>query len=413
MDLSEKLVAPDLAVVRSQPNAIEKTRPGATRILSKIVGDALALTNKEKLRLATARFRIGQDELREPDYLQLVAWAEQLQLAPREVLRRLKAGLGPEDDETKIENGSFIKLLWDPGLLPLCDFQISHALRLQVLSFTPMVDFPPPLHASPGYALQARILNLSTAALPELKRLVCAGVGLESLVVGQAAKLESLDCGENELTRLDLANVPELLNLDCANNGLTELDLADVPELLNLDCHGNWINGLNLGSTPKLQRLDCSDNDIQVMTLTNLPELVELDCSNPARDRDADQAQPLRRLDLRGVPKMERLICHSNRLESLDLSCVPKLQYLTCSDNPLAELDLSGVALLEGLFCQGLPKEPLAGDYDSPWIAAMAGRWDPPWIAVLDIRELRLLKTLDCDRRTLVIQRPDQHFSPE
>lgn len=328
------------ALVPRPPDALEKAALGAKRILSCMVGDTLAL--------ATSKFRIGGYEWHEAEYLQLMAWAEQLGLSPDELLRRLKG------EETTIENNRFITLRWDVGLLPLSEFRVSQELRLTQLSFV-----------GPGYDLPPSISRISTVALPELKRLDCAIVGLKTLATGRMTSLESLECSGNHLKLLDLEPFPNLKTLNCFINCLTTLNLTHVPQLVELDCSDNLIAELDLRSVPNLRRLNCSDNNMQKLVLRNLPKLVELDCENSAWDKSAGWGRHLEMLDLRGAPNLTRLNCWDNALEYLDLRCVPQLEDLNCASNLLTELD---------------------------------------------IRPLFHLKKLLCDDRTRLIQHPDQHF---
>lgn len=388
------------------PSAVEKAETGARRVLSGMVADTLALATKEQFASAKSKLRTGEYEWCEPDYQQLMSWAEQLKMAPLEVLRRLKEGLRRKGDETRIENGKFIKLNWDPGLLPVSEFQISFPIELTDLSFAPIdaiddckdtlkdLDGVPADGQLPeGYCLSARVVQISTTALPKLRRLDCAAsIGLKNLAMASASALERLDCSWNLLSTLDLGSFPNLRELACSDNGpLESLDLRCVPELLELNCQGNLIRALDLRPVPKLQRLNCSDSDMQELVPPSLPELVELDCENSSWDKSAGLGRYLEKLDLRGVPNLRRLNCFSNALDNLDLSCVPQLRDLNCVYNLLVDLDVSCVPMLEVLRCENCSYESV-------------------WIKTLDVRPLFHLKELHYDKRTRLIQRPDQHF---
>lgn len=380
-------------LVRKPTSGLEKVDPGAKRVLSSMVSDALTLARVTQRTLETRKFRVGDVDLCEPDYLQIRAWAEQLGLSSFEVLRRLKEGLRFKGNETRIENGKFTKLNWDPGLLPVSEFQISFELEITQLSFAPMDVIAERCdddlavlegiskwdELSREYDDTARILRISSICLSALKQLDCACIGLECLAIEFAPSLERLDCTQNCLSALNLRPFPNLKELLCLSNLIEKLDLCSVP---------------------KLRKLNCDDNDMQELVLPNLPELVELDCVNSGYDKDSGLGQFLKTIDLRGAPNLERLNCFSNRFETLNLSCVPKLKYLDCSGNPLAELALSDVPLLETLKYSSLRPEWFMG-------------WNPPWIGTLDIRGLSHLKKLECDKRTRVVQRPDQHFASE
>lgn len=390
------------ALVPRPPDALEKAAPGAKRILSGMVVDTLAL--------AARKFRIGEIELDELDYLQLMAWAKQLKLTPIEVLRRLKEGLRWKGRETRIENGKFVKLNWDAGILPASDFQILYPIEITDLSFTPIhsiaegsfdlqeeFDGVPAGNALPqGYDANNRILKISTVPLPKLKFLDCSDIGLETLSVERADSLEHLICA---IEKLDLKPFPNLRELRCLDmRAITSLDLSGVPKLLELNCESNLIKNMDLRLVPRLRKLNCSDNDMQELILPDLPDLVELECENSIWDKGAGLGRYLEKIDLRGAPNLKRLNCRDNMLEDLHLSRVPKLKHLDCSWNPLTELNLTDVPLLETLKCYNIPIEYWSNR-------------NPPFIGSLDISGLRCLKELDCDNRTQIIQRPDQHFN--
>jgi Leucine Rich Repeat (LRR) protein len=431
----------DFALVPRSSGALEKAEPGAKRILAGMVADTLALANRDSRAPSAPKFRIGVYELCEPDYLQLMAWAEQVRLTPLEVLRRLKEGLRRKGNETRIENGKFTKLNWDAGLLPVSDFQISYALELTELSFPPIESIdesgPEDLEGitaeedcPQGYDYSARILRISAVDLPKLRRLDCTCIGLENLAVVLAPALERLDCGWNRLSTLDLCFCPKLKELICVGNRILDhLDLKPVPELVELDCRMNQIKELHLSPATKLKKLNCGDNFMEELVLPYLPVLVELvccsntyyggtvlekidlkntpnlrvlDCSYNAlqnldlsavpglRELDCDH-NPLTKLDLSPVPMLERLDCSWTHLRQVDLSGVAKLKELSCSSTLLTEVDLSPVPLLESLYCSNQ-------DYDSVWIKT------------LDIRPLHHIKEFDYYPKTHLIQRPEQHF---
>jgi Leucine-rich repeat (LRR) protein len=156
-------------------------------------------------------------------------------------------------------------------------------------------------------------------------------------------------------------SLPDTLTiLICDNLGLRELDVSHVSGLEYLSCSGNELASLDLSRVPKLERLTLSGNRITT-------------------------------IDLSRVPRLEGLKLDGNHVKSLDVSGLPKLRLLSCDFTQLTSLDLSRVPDLEGLFCCGNQIEQL------------------------DIRPLRNLQDLfykdDSRCRTILIQRPDQHFS--
>ena len=431
----------DSALVPRSPSALEKTKPGTKRIVLGMVTDTLALANRDSLAPAAPKFRIGDHALCEPDYLQLIAWAEDLNLSPLEVVRRLREGLRRKGNETKIENGKLIELNWDVGLLPISNFRISFPLELTELSFARydvdgnFEDLEEGVGELPeGYCLSARIHQISAVALPKLQRLNCASVGLESMAMAPALALERLDCSWNRVSTLDLLSFPNLKLLDCADNRVLEsLDLKPVPELLELDCHMNRIKELDLSPASKLRKLNCSDNFMDELVLPYLPELVELVCSNGQYNGKPGY---LTRIDLRNTPNLKVLDCGRNDIKTLNLSAVPRLRELDCGYNRLAELDLSPVPMLLKLDCcrtclreLDLSGVPMLVELDCCWtdlreldlsrvpmlkrLSCYTESYDSAWVESLDIRPLHHLAELSYDQRTRLIQRTDQHFSSD
>ena len=105
--------------------SIAITRPGAGRVLSELVGDTLALARREPL------FAIGEYQWCEPDYRQILLWAEVLALEPEEVIRRLLVRdslyLNCDGKElgfclyktTAFRIGKMMGINWDLNLLPI------------------------------------------------------------------------------------------------------------------------------------------------------------------------------------------------------------------------------------------------------------------------------------------------------
>jgi len=321
----------NVALVRRPPSALEKAQPGAKRILSDIVADALALADKKPTAPAAAKFRIGQYEWCEPDYRQILVWAKACSLRPEEVIERLLKGPKGTNDswrETRFENGMLLKISWDFELLPLWDFQWIDGLRITHLF----------IYSQPYMAI-----------LPD----------------GWARK------------RLPL-KLPQLTHLACPRVGLRELDLSECPRLHALGCSENWITHLDLASVPNLTALDCRANDIEELDVSPVPRLIELHCGHNGLLR---QVKGLRRLTMPRLPNLTSLSCYSNRLSSLDLSGLPSLTCLDCSRNEIRGLDLSTVPLLEELSCHSNPMKfldirPLHHLKHSYWEDIMADSCD-------------------------------------
>ena len=336
------------ALITKRSTAIEQTCAGAREILSTMVSDALVLVRESSL--TAARFRIGNHDLREPDYRQIQLWANALELDAEEVIRRLEnCSLETrryQNDEwvdanitTRIENGSIVSLVWDFDILPLTAFEWVDGLVIREAGFT---GSPTP---------------------PRLR--LCLPL------------LSFLSCDELELVELDLTNVPELIGLKVNRNLLAKLDLSYVHRLIWLDCYGNVLTELDLSNVPGLTYLSCGSNRLTKLDLSSVPGLAKLMC----------HTNELTELDLSNVPGLTFLACGINKLTELDLSNVPRLKELWCSDNQLTKLDLCSVPGLIKL-----------------WVERNK-------IMKLDISHLRCLTQFCCDLFVLVATHPTQKLA--
>jgi hypothetical protein len=284
-----------LAVARQEPS----------RVLSEMVGDTLALARREPL------FKIGEYEWCEPDYRQILLWAEQLVLMPEEVIRRLldqrslfrssngKQTTSPAFDQTVFSYGRIVKLNFDLDLLPLTAFQWVDGLEIEYLRIT--AEPPPsPKHYHetlkehfrryPNVAEEwmrtdshshstshIRSLHIS---LPRLRTLYCSWLLIEELDLSHLPCLEILDCSWNRLGRLDLFDVPKLKELDCSWNRLNTMDLENShPQLLRLDCSCNHLTGIFFCEDQGLEQLVVCGNDIETLDIRSLRNLKSLDVS--------------------------------------------------------------------------------------------------------------------------------------
>lgn len=352
-------------------SSLSQIGPRGGQILAEMVNGALALSRGtgSDTRL-TRRFRIGDHELCEPDYQQILLWAKALQLEPATVVQRLLQKSKRENEQTnktQIINGRMIRLGWDTELLPLNTFEWVDDLAIEAIIFFDETDEKILQYIFGEQDNQCVTLNLS--GVPHLTELRCSCRRITSLDLSKQSLLTTLDCSGTQLKSLDLSTVPLLTTLNCSANELTSLNLSHVPLLTTLKCSGNQLTSLRLADVPLLTTLDC-------------------------------RANKFTSLDLTGVPKLEVLRCDNNHLERLDLSSVQMLAELECGDNYLTNLDISAVPLLTSLSC---------ANQDFFWLDPMRKRQNR--IAELDVRVLRLLVKLSyCKDKTLLIQRPDQNF---
>lgn len=380
--------------------------------------NALSLTKEEQLQPSKSRFRIGEYEWREPDYRQILMWAEALHLEPEKVIERLLTEPGTKWNHevcTRFENGQIVTLHWHLDLLRLKTFEWVEGLVIEEFAL-----FAPFLRTG-GY------LSLSLP-LPELRRLHCENIVLTELNLTDVPQLTALRCYNNQLKALDLSSVPRLRTLSCSKNQLTMLSLSAVPQLKELWCWGNQLRKLDLSAVPQLEDLQCGMNHLIRLDLSAVPQLTNLRCEhNQLRNLDLSKVPLLRELEcqvnqltelnLSAVPLLARLMCGSNQLRKLDLSAVPELSELTCYENQITELDLCAVPKLTTLFCYNnqltalnLFAVPRLTDL-VVWFSAAPNTRYCNNIAELDIRSLRALTRVHYEpSETFLVQRPDQNF---
>jgi hypothetical protein len=347
------------ALVPKPPSAVEKAAPGTKRILSGMASDTLALAKQR----APAKFRIGDYEWCEPDYKQILIWAEHTGLKPEEVIARLfdyqslcenlrsgepRSIPGWEPDEEPFQifeeplfaDGKLLKVNFDLRLLRCNNLLWVNGLEITHLRFV-------------GASEQAWLSDLGSLPLDQLRWLDCGWLGLIHLNLSSVPHLEYLDCEPNNLEELRLGSLPKLTHLNCSDNKITDLKLDQIPNLRFLNCEANCLHELNLAEVPELKSLHCSNNQIFKLGLSKCSEIL-------------------------------RLECFRNRLTQLDLSSCQGLKWLDCADNAISELDLSSCPNLEEVDCSGNP------------------------ISVLNIRGLKHLRKLNCSFHTEVIMYTDQ-----
>jgi len=321
------------------------------RIVAEMVSGALALSRNNAALVPS--FIIGAQMFCEPDYRQILLWAEALVMEPAAVLERLlddgtlfgRKGpwYKPELSLTTINQGKIVQLQWDIQRLPLTNFEWVDGLAIESIIFSVPED-------------RDRVERKLALTLPSLRRLECRWLGLR---------------------HLDLSLVPHLQVLDCSGNNLALLNLFAVSELRTLRCTGVELGGLDLSHVPRLQELDCGGNNLSTIDLRSVRQLTQLNCFH----------NQLTELDLSHTPELWSLVCDETRLDELDLAFIPKLTFLMCSNNQISTLDLSCTPSLQQVYCRGNPLPEL-------------NIWPIEELAVLDLDE----------KTTRLIKRPDQQF---
>ena len=286
--------------------SLSRIKPRRTNpIMQRMTRDILALL-EEQNRLEQIRYTLDDYEFREPDYQQILRWAEAWGCSAEEVLERLREAVF-DDYCFRVVDDCIHSLVWDCDQFSAGGWTWHEGLDIQTLAF-----------------ISAESLSCLPINLPaSLQTLYCLGtrlpeIGLEKLDLSPVPNLKRLVCWKNQLTELDLSPVPNLTELNCDSNKLTTLDLSPVPNLTELNCDGNKLTELDLSPVPNLTELGCYSNQ-------------------------------LTELDLSPVPNLTILGCFGNQLTELDLSSVPNLTKLVCHDNPLTELDIRPLTKLEWL----------------------------------------------------------------
>ncbi len=124
--------------------------------------------------------------------------------------------------------------------------------------------------------------------------------------------------------------------------------------MTSLECYGRHIRSLEgVGMFPQLVEVVCSDNPIEVLDLRALPRLERLYALNvPLRKFDVGQRCHLRRvqlshthldtLDLATMPDVELLLCIFSPLTAIDITPCQRLTTLYIRGTQISEVDLSG-----------------------------------------------------------------------
>lgn len=286
------------ALVPRSPIAIEKAVPSVKRILSGMVADTLVLVSKEQHAPVAKKFRIGKYEWCEPDYRQILIWAEETGLEPGEVIRCLHnysdldhyhriAGSNPYEvpffKRLHFADGKLLKVSFDLRVLCCRRLQWVNGLEITDLAFL----------GGPDASLSA----LGSLPLERLVSLDCSHLGLTRLNLTQVPQLKELDCPGNQLDELQSHCVPELTHLDCSNNQIFNLDLSRCSKLIRIECDGNRLKSLDLSSALELKYLNCADNQISELDLSSHTNLEEVHC----------WGNPILFLDIRGLKHLNKL----------------------------------------------------------------------------------------------------------
>ena len=113
----------------------ERTSP----IIERISRDVI--TRAEAQGLSQSRFRLGNYLLREPDYQQILLWAEAMDMSPLKVLQCLADAVHSDEGfpyselSFAVENGAIVSMFWDFDVLPIVPNTWMKGLQIRDLGF--------------------------------------------------------------------------------------------------------------------------------------------------------------------------------------------------------------------------------------------------------------------------------------
>jgi Leucine-rich repeat (LRR) protein len=237
----------DFALVRKPASAVEKVAPGAKRILSGMVTDTLALT----------RFRLGEYEWCEPDYRQILLWADETKKSPTEIIKRLI------ECKSTIQDGRFIEIHWPDGSMWVKKISFVPCLKIKVFHVEGGSYLVANLNMQKNPANKLsdfQVSKINLAGLQDLEVLAVSMQLLEELDLNPTSNLKYLRCESNSLSRINFAGCQNLAEIYLRNNFLSEIDLSNLPALKSLECNQNRLSSLDLFGAPALEYLDCREN---------------------------------------------------------------------------------------------------------------------------------------------------------
>jgi hypothetical protein len=243
------------ALILPRAYGVQQLGSGSEGVVSRIVGDALALARAREPTRLEALIRVGNFEFREQDYRQLLNWAAAAEMRPDKFINALQQAKNVFWDGTSfvIEDGRIVQVAFPPNLLR-SNLDLSNAPYLTRLK----CDYN-------------NLLALDLTHVPKLRELYCEGNRLSKIDLSNVAKLEILCCGKNSLSSIDLSNVPELITLSCGWNRIKALILPKT--LLKLSCVKTELQNLDLEQTPRIDYLAC-DSGVELGPADKVLELI-------------------------------------------------------------------------------------------------------------------------------------------
>lgn len=251
-------------------------------VLSEIINRSLGHIQTSKI--LGKPHRIGEHELKWPDYQFVCLLAEQLKIQPENVMLMLleQIQVGRGNIQTTLIEGRFFAITLGPRFKGIRGFPSIEGLQIKLLLVKGLGLCDLDLHAVPQLTGLActnnKLYNLDLSPVPNLTKLWCHFNILAELDLSPVPNLTVLHCYENRLIMLNLCPVPNLTVLLCNNNLLSDLDLSPVANLTELDCARNQLTAIDLSQVPNLTRLECDGNHMTELDIRPLQHLKTLKC---------------------------------------------------------------------------------------------------------------------------------------
>ena len=206
----------------------------------------------------------------EPDYGQILLWAEVTRQTPTEVVERLV------DCKSIFRQGRLAEIYWDDSALRVQKFRFVPGLKIEVFHVLGASRLEAIIHMMRSSSLRrsdGEVHELDLAGLGDLEELAVPSQRLRELDLRPVPKLKRLFCDVNLLCSLDASGCGSLEEMVVRANLLTELHLPHSPSLKSIHCHQNELKVLDLTGTPAVEELDCRENQLDVLNISPLENL--------------------------------------------------------------------------------------------------------------------------------------------
>lgn len=216
---------PNLPAIRQQGTELGVSRPGGA-LVSKIAGEA----TKYLPSLTKKMHRVGDYEVDEQSYRQILIWLDQLAVCWNNFYERTKG-----EDGLVCEVHKSPERFCGRDCVSCRQERLDRFLYLQSGGIASRVDEEvinlDDLLDEKGHIISVNFggLDLTEIDLSLCKevRKICLGYGfVRKLDLSNCNKLEMLICDNNEIECLDLSRLPMLMELHCRLNNLSELDIT-------------------------------------------------------------------------------------------------------------------------------------------------------------------------------------------